>query len=575
MRTLLISMVALGLVGTAAAQPLDSNIADARQGGGCYPTALQPSILDMLTLINPEWAPIVNGQTVDSDPVLVSGTVERMHGDTGGDFPSTHGLADIVMDVIVDPEHEDKVATGNDEEHEIAFEWEAGVYPDWAWPGAGDRIYGLGRHIFDCGHPAASPGHCSVVTARSCVLDSDCRDPICTGCGSTQTCEGEHFGYSSEIHPPHATAVIRQGRGAALSKRATAPALPATIADVWVSADGGGAGDRCVLTHQASDASQLSIDCWPLTDPVAKINARDFTFRLPLPPRPDGARRPRWRVLAPVSSTDRTVVDGGRPARLKVRKRLADPTPSLEVTVRMTKKVRGGLPTGFAGRIVAGWNAKPTPLTHIRVTVSEIDVVNDLQRHEPLIPRTCSVSDTPCDTAADCPPGESCWGQGPVKGWRGQVAANGEWRRFSGAALDDIVDGSTVAQSIVIDQFLLADGSLRIQADAFARECIQTAYGQSLAKGLERLGLNKGILCLGADEAHTAGKIDVTYPGPTFGVGAGGSQTYTTPSVGGEGGTCSLTTSVLCVVDDDCPASETCVTTGSAFQLQYTIESVP
>ena len=571
MRTLLQTMVVVAFVGAVSAQPINSDLADARAGGGCYPTALQPSILDMLTLINPEWAPIVGGQTVDSDPVLVSGTVQQMHGDTGGDCPSTHALADVVMDVIVDPEHEDKVATGNDEEHEIAFEWEAGVYPDWAWPGFGDRIYGLGRHIFDCGHPAAQPGHCSVSTTRDCVLDGDCRDPVCTGCGSTQTCEGEHFGYSSEIHPPHATAVIRQGRGAQLSKRSAAPALPATVADIWVSADGGGAGDRCVLTHLASDAGQLAVECWPLADPVARVNARDFTFAVPLPPRPAGARRPRWRVLPPPTSTDKTAVDGGRSARLKVKKHLADPTPSLEVTVRLTKKVQGGLPTGFAGRLVAGWNANATAPTHVRVTVSQIDVLNALQRNTPLIERTCSVSDTtPCDTAADCPAGESCWGQGPVKGWRGQVGANGEWRRFSGAALDEIVDGSTVAQAIVIDQYLPADGSLRIQADAFARECIQTAYGQSLAKGLERLGLNKGILCLGADEAHAAGRIDVTYAGPTFGAGP-----HTTPSSGGEGGNCSTTTSVLCVVDADCPVPETCVTTGGAFQLGYTIETVP
>jgi hypothetical protein len=73
MRTLL--LLALLVAVPAAAQPIDSDLADGRAGGGCYPTALTPSILDMLVLINPEWAPIVNGQTVDSAPVAVSGTV--------------------------------------------------------------------------------------------------------------------------------------------------------------------------------------------------------------------------------------------------------------------------------------------------------------------------------------------------------------------------------------------------------------------------------------------------------------------------------------------------------------------
>jgi hypothetical protein len=572
-RSLLIATVLLAC--SAAAQPINSDLADARAGGGCYPTGYTPSVLDMLVLINPEWAPIVNGTTIDSDPVLVSGTVERIHGQTGGDFPSTHALSDVVMDVIVDPEHENKVATGNDEPHEIAFEWEVGKYPDWAWPGFEDRIYGLGRHIFDCGHPGAAPGHCSVTTARPCVLDGDCRPPVCnSGCQPTETCEGEHFGYSSEIHPPHATAVIRQGRGAFLSKKATAKPVPATIADVWVSPDGGGAGDRCVLTHQASEVTQLVTQCWPLAEPVAKLNAADFTFNVPLPPRPAGPVASRWRLFPPPTSGDTTDVPGGRRARLKVKKRLHDPIPSLDVTVRMTRRTNGQLPTGFAGRFVAGWNVKAAPLTHVRVTVSAILVANDLMRAAPLVPRTCEIAGTPCDTAADCPAGEHCWGEGPVHGWGGQVAVNGEWRRFSGSDLDTVADGDVIGQAITYDQYLAPDGELRVQADAFSRECINTRYGQSLASGLDRLGLQKGIICIGADESHSGGAIDEMYAAPDFGSGPFGTQTYETESSGGEGGHCSVTTSTLCVVDDDCPG-ETCTTTGGAFRLRYTIEKVP
>src|SRR5262249_5649215 len=195
--------------------------ADARAGGGCHRLGLAPSVLDMLVLISPEWAPIVNGQTVDSDPVLVSGTAESMHGQTSGDFPSTHLLSDVVMDVRVDPGDASKVATGNDEPDIIAFEWEVGAFPEWAWPGFGDRIYGLGCPMFDCGHPGPRAGRCSVTAATACVLDSDCP--------AGETCGGEHFGYSSEIHPPHATAVVRQGRGATLSKKAGARPVPVTI----------------------------------------------------------------------------------------------------------------------------------------------------------------------------------------------------------------------------------------------------------------------------------------------------------------------------------------------------------
>jgi hypothetical protein len=573
MRTLLLVVVLLA-VRSVGAQPIDSDRADGRADGGCYPTALTPSVLDMLVLINPEWAPIVNGKTIDSDPVLVSGTVEDVHGLTSGDFPSTHLFSDVVMDVRVDPEHEDKVATGNDEEHVIAFEWEVGAFPDWAWPGQEDRIYGLGRHIFDCGHPAARAGHCAATPARECVLDTDCRQPVCSTCSTTDTCEGEHFGYSSEIHPPHATAVIRQERGAVLSKKANAKPVPATIADVWVSGNGGGAGDRCVLEHHASEADQLAIECWPLSQRVAKVNATDFTFSVPLPPKPAHAGKPRVRLLPPPESTDAHEVDGGRPARLKVKKHLDDTPPSLEVTVRMTKKVKGGLPTGFEGRLIAGWNDRTATLTHVRVTASALLVSNDLERVTPLIPRTCSVSDTPCATSADCPATESCWGAGPIDGWAGQMAVDGEWRRYTGPDLDHVDDGSIIPLAITLEQYLPDDGELRIQADAFSRDCIDTAYGQPLKAGLDRLGLLKGIQCLGLGTSHPAGKVDVSYAGPDFGAGPAGTQTYETQSVGGEGGNCSLTTGLLCVVDDDCPSGETCTTAGGAFRLRYTIDKV-
>src|SRR6184192_270371 len=126
-----------------------------------------------VVLVNPEWAPIVNGQIVNSDPVLVHGVVQGMHGDTSGDFPSTHLRADVNHFVLLDPEDSDRLATGNDDGL-IHFEWEAGVYPAWAWAGTGDRVVGLGRWIFDCGHPGTVPGNCSATMSQQCVIDSDC-----------------------------------------------------------------------------------------------------------------------------------------------------------------------------------------------------------------------------------------------------------------------------------------------------------------------------------------------------------------------------------------------------------------
>ena len=107
-----------------------------------------------------------------------------------------------------------------------------------------------------------------------------------------------------------------------------------------------------------------------------------------------------------------------------------------------------------------------------------------------------------------------------------------------------------------------------------AHECVDTLYGKSLAVDLGSFGFVKGLNCLNST-AHVPGSIDATYPGPDFGAGPGGSADYETTSVGGQGGHCSLTTGLACLVSDDCPSGESCVTTGGAFALRYRIERLP
>lgn len=565
LRTLKIAFLALVLTVPAAAAPVDSDLATNLLGGGCYPTGIQPALLDMLVLINPEWAPLMNGQVVTSTPITIHGTVGEMHGETSGDFPSTHIHSDVVMDVDLDPADADRAATGNDHPQEMAFEWEARAYPAWAWPGAGDRIVGLGRWIFDCGHPGAHPGYCSVSGGRQCALDADCQAPLCTTCAGGETCVGTHFGYSSEMHPPQGTAVIRSGRGGVVSTRAGSQPVLATRADVYLSPNGGGAGDRCVITHHASELAQLAIECFPLAQPVAQMNAADLVFDLPLPPRPKNGKL-SWRKI-------QYVAPGNVSARVRVRRQLRDPAePRLAVRVLMTRRTGGKLPTGFAGTILAGWRNDTTPLTHVRVTLNGLVINNALKPGQPLVPRTCSVSDTgPCDTAADCPPGESCLGEGPVPGWLMQAGINGQWHQLPG--IDSIMAPGVIPQQIVDDEYLPAGGSVRVQAHGASRECVDTLYGRSLANDLTRFGLTKGVVCLNST-AHVPGEIDVSYAGPDFGAGAG-SMDYETESAGGQGGHCSLTTGLLCLGNGDCPSGESCVTTGGAFSLRYRIERLP
>jgi hypothetical protein len=238
----------------------------------------------------------------------------------------------------------------------------------------------------------------------------------------------------------------------------------------------------------------------------------------------------------------------------------------------MTRKVKGGLPTGFAGTILAGWKKDPTPLTHVRTTITAAVVENALQPATPVAPKTCSSASTPCESAADCPTGEMCFGYGPVKAWQLQASVNGEWAELTG--LGSVSTGDVVPQSIVFDQYLTAGDAVHLVANGVARECVDTLYGKSLATDLVAFGFNEGLACLNST-AHGVGTVDVSYPGPDFGAGPTGAMDHETQSVGGEGGHCSLSTGLLCLVNEDCPSGETCTTTGGAVSLRYRIERLP
>jgi hypothetical protein len=550
-------------------QPISSDLGAAANGGGCYPMAANvDSPLDMLTLIDPEWAPVVNGTVVDSQPVLIHGTVLGGHGDLGGDFPSTHVRSDQNTFVRADDADFGRVAAGNDQNQgalEIAFEWEAGAYPDWAWASAGDRIVGMGRWIFDCGHTGAQPGHCSTTTSEECIVDADCGPGKCAACGVSETCAGVKFGYSSELHPPYATAVMRRGRGAVLSADPVAHAAPATRVDVFVSSYAGGAGDECVLTHLTNPMHQLSVECYPLTRPVAAahMNDRDFEFDVPLPPRPPGAVHALWRF-------EERPAPGGIAPTVDVESFETAFEPKVHVRLRLTQATAAGLPTGYAATMVAGWDNDFTPLTHVRVSVLGVVIHNALQPRTPQIPRVCPSNRATCRTSADCPPGDVCQGIGAVKQWRLQVAVNGEWRELSG--LQSVNQGDVIPQSIVYDQYLPADGKLSIFSNGIAEDCINAIFGRSLKQDLSELGFADGLTCLSAAQ-HNAGEVNVTYASPDLG-SRSGVMAYETPALGGDGGSCSVTTDRLCVIDTDCPSTESCSRTDGAFALRYRIERV-
>ncbi len=521
----------------ASPQPADSNLGASTYGGGCYPEPLNlDSPLDMLTLINPEWSPAVNGPVIESKPVLVHGTIMGGHGDTGGDFPSTHTRSDVNTFIELDDADAARYATANP--HELAIEWEAGAYPDWAWGSPGDDIVALGRWIFDCGHPDAHAGHCSAATDVACVIDAECKPAKCPMCQADETCVGVKFGYSSELHPPYASAVIRHGRGAVLKDGSAAQ--PATNVDVFINAFGGGAGDRCVLTHLRNPMGQLASDCYPLKDPVnrAVLNSRDFEFDVPLPPKPAGTGKAIWKV------TQRDT-PGEVPAAIDIQSHENDSTPHLTARVLLTQMVGGQLPNTFAGRVSAGWEKDTTALVHVRVHIDAAVIRNPLR---PKVPAVATVGD--------------------LKRWRLQAALNGEWREFSG--LDVVERGDVIAQNIVFDDYVPASGRIEIIANGAADDCISSVFGHSLKEELARLGFGDGLTCI-LTSPHSSGEARARYDGPDFGSG----QSYETISQGGDGGHCTADASQQCLSSADCASGDTCTVTGDPFALRYHIERLP
>ena len=92
----------------------------------------------------------------------------------------------------------------------------------------------------------------------------------------------------------------------------------------------------------------------------------------------------------------------------------------------------------------------------------------------------------------------------------------------------------------------------------------------SIRRDLEIFGVTDTLTCLQDAQSHDVGEF-----APMFTADAlpprGQSASHVTQSVGGEGGSCSTTTSQLCLTAADCPDGEMCVVTGGSYRLHYTI----
>ena len=638
--------------------------------GGCYPDGLPPGTaigdaLAQLPKVNPEWQaigpmiPVGSGgdPTVPpaAAPVRITGTI-ALSKSPGDDFPASHFSPDYNAEIL--PDDTGRLATGNTN-NKVEFEWEGDLFPMFAWAGENDKVIAEGRWIFDCGHPDPGPlGKCSGDANATCIINSDCtgaagvcaagqcKNDTAVSCTSDANCNfgtctnpAANFAYQSEMHPPYAAVMIRNKSLPAPHAGRTAPAIPAAQADVYISANGGGAGDLCTVSHLHNDGDvlftkacfinhcsvtigrscKLDKDCAHGEtciglDPAGRlnnINASNFVFDLPLPLPPSDT------ATLQIKTKNFKPAGGLMPkATFVVPTPPLGPTPVLHVIVPMaTPLPNGKMPNVFAQRISAGWKEDTTSLTHVQIKFKSLTITNPLKESNTALPHVCTnqgpgLSATTCSKDSDCPAGgcnnghachsdkdcskldnctnaSHCVG-GVVPGWKLWSEVNGDWIEFKkletiGAKAPFLqppyVQPSPtplkIPESFKFDEYVPPTGAIHIKATGHSLNCLSTLFGHNLQDGLQEFGLTLGATCLNAG-SKGAGTVEVTHNGPDFGtVTPGTPVTFTATSSGGEGGTCSTTTTRLCVTNADCPMSETCTITGDAYTLEYTVAIIP
>jgi hypothetical protein len=105
-----------------------------------------------LNRLDPEFVSV----RADDQPVVAEGVVHDSHV-SYQDWPFSH---DFTFELELDEQYEELCSDANAKEAEpgevkpvIEVEWETKYFPSRYWPVDGDRVWVLGRWIFDCAHP--------------------------------------------------------------------------------------------------------------------------------------------------------------------------------------------------------------------------------------------------------------------------------------------------------------------------------------------------------------------------------------------------------------------------------------
>jgi hypothetical protein len=401
-----------------------------------------------------------------------------------------------------------------DEKEGFQRDW--GAVPEFVWPAVGDRVWVMGRWIFDCGHP------------------------------SSESKDGVKF--STEIHPPRALVTYRLNHVALDSfpqPRVSAPNFPApqsflpvtgepvilppdapnsgptnvpvTEADIFVSGNGGPANDVCSLVPYPCSAFGGH------SGPIIPINDRNYVFDI-YPPGADylGFARPRvngtfgvarpvpdaslqWRIvdhsselpahtcgdsrIRPCITVDPIVclLDSSTPPPDQ-SETSCPPVPPNPTRLRVILPFAGSNVTYFAKSILLGWDDVPTPANS---TASVRTFKVRLHRF------TINENGKGCCTGAD---------------WRLFLNVGGQWRYMSSLFDTDANSGAGIYQ---FDQ-----GNNRCNGDALTNngdgDCFQfdnTPFTVSVQDGTPIHVAVGGFIARGVEDSGSSLFPCRSYPG--------------------------------------------------------------
>lgn len=383
------------------------------------------------------------------------------------DTGANHDSHDLDVAVLVDPGQEGVLSSVNRDHPDdprlapefergvdrIGVEWETGIRPDekhgdgerpvfpkWAWPSVGDRVWTEGHWVFDCGHP----------------------DEVVIGTENTPSGPilVKELRYRSEIHPARAMASMRD-QAAPLPGTGNMP-VPVTATDLYIHGRGG------FVVDQLHCGMSIIIDgvggngdpdaCPTKTSPIAV----DFNFDVCLPPRPAGSPTLGWVVQpGPGNTVPIAPIIQSTPATGACL--LGDQFDHGEMLhVRVPLAGTGIAPEEvYARKIDAGWvGGAPQLLRHFRVTLNRMDLHDD---HDTGTPGELSFFWMNIDRARD-----------------------GEWIRLSDFAdgnMNDYDDdnfggdGYMDFTGATFDFFVRPDQPFTISTNGYDQDCLDDTFG--------------------------------------------------------------------------------------------------